>query len=71
MDIRDKQTIMRNLKGELTKEEKSVLFDKLVHPEKELKCPRCKNALIWIEKGSSIKVKCATDQCIYMTCRGL
>lgn len=55
----------------ISKEEYKILGEKLNNPQKEVKCPRCGNDIIYKEIGNSISVECKTKGCIYSAIRGL
>ncbi len=48
-----------------------ALQNKIDHPNKSVKCPRCNNEIIYLSAGNSISVKCATKNCIKGTLRGI
>lgn len=51
--------------------ELQALNEKLDHPEKPVKCPRCGNEIIYEKRGNSIAVECKTPKCIFGGIRGL
>jgi ribosomal protein S27AE len=48
-----------------------ALREKLDNPRKTVKCPRCGNEIIYVERGNSIVVECKTQDCISGGIRGL
>lgn len=48
-----------------------ALEEKMNNPEKEVRCPRCGNEIIYEVRGNSIAVECKTEKCIYGGIRGL
>ena len=55
----------------MTEAEKNALYEKYDHPEKNVKCPRCGNEIIYEKRGNSIAVECKTPKCIFGGLRGL
>lgn len=55
----------------MTEKDYKVLDEKLNNPQKEVKCPRCGNEIIYERRGNSIAVECRTKDCIYGGIRGL
>lgn len=55
----------------MTEKDYEALDEKLNHPEKKVKCPRCGNEIIYEKRGNSIAVECKTPKCIYGGVRGL
>lgn len=55
----------------MTEEDYKALDQKLNNPEKEVKCPRCGNDIIYEKRGNSVAVECKTKNCIYGGIRGL
>lgn len=55
----------------MNKSETEAIKDKLNNPEKNVKCPRCGNEIIYEKRGNSIAVECKTKNCIYGGIRGL
>ncbi len=55
----------------MTEKEKEALYEKLEHPERVVKCPRCGNEIIYERRGNSIAVECKTPKFIYGGMRGL
>ena len=45
--------------------------EKESNPDKIVLCPRCGKELRYREAGKSYEIKCSTDGCIKMTCRGI
>ena len=45
--------------------------EKESNPDKIVLCPRCGKELRYREAGKSYEIKCSTDDCIKMTCRGI
>ena len=39
--------------------------------ETDLKCPRCGNNFEFNKTSSSYSIKCVTENCLKMTCRGI
>ena len=58
-------TMVLNDKG------KEALNEKLNYPDKEVRCPRCGNEIVYEERGNPIAVKCKTPSFIYGGIRGL
>lgn len=54
----------------MTEEDYKALDQKLNNPEKEVKCPRCGNDIIYEKRGNSVAVECKTKNCIYGGIRG-
>ena len=48
-----------------------ALREKLNHPFEIVKCPRCGNEILYIERGNSIAVECKTQDCIRGGIRGI
>ena len=59
------------MKAEWGEAEKRALIEKLNHPQKLVKCPRCGSELVYEKRGNSIAVECRTARCIYGGIRGL
>lgn len=59
------------MKAEWGEAEKSALNEKLNHPQRLVKCPRCGRELVYEKRGNSIAVECRTARCIYGGIRGL
>jgi len=55
----------------MTERDYEILDEKLNNPEKEVRCPRCGNEIIYEKRGNSIAVGCKTKGCIYGGIRGL
>ena len=55
----------------MTKRDYEVLDEKLNNPDKEVRCHRCGNEIIYEKRGNSIAVECKTPGCIYGGIRGL
>ena len=55
----------------LTEKEKRVLYDKMDNPDKAVKCPRCGNEIVYVERGNSVSVECKTPNCIFTGIRGI
>lgn len=54
-----------------TEQECEALHEKARTPEAKVLCPRCGKELKYRSVGNSYEVKCSTEGCIAMTCRGL
>ena len=48
-----------------------ALWEKMKNPSKLVKCPRCGNEILYIERGNSIAVECKTQDCIHGGIRGI
>lgn len=55
----------------MTEKDYEVLDEKLNNPQKEVRCPRCGNEIIYEKRGNSTAVECKTKGCIYGGIRGL
>lgn len=55
----------------MTDKDYEALDEKLNNPDKEVRCPRCGNEIIFEKRGNSIAVECKTSGCIYGGIRGL
>ena len=55
----------------ISNEEKKALREKLNHPDKTVRCPRCGNELLVERRGNSIAVECRTKGCICGGIRGV
>ena len=55
----------------LTENKKVALYAKMDNPDKEVKCPRCGNEIIYVVRGTSISVECKTPNCIFIGVRGI
>lgn len=64
---------IRNMTNEEFEEhlEYLALREKESNPDKKVLCPRCGKELCYSEVGDSYEIKCSTDGCIKMTCRGI
>lgn len=58
-------------KKQLTPEEKTAVREKMNHPEKEVKCPRCGNLIDYIDGDSWSEFSCRTVGCIKSVIRVL
>ncbi len=54
-----------------TEEEWTALHQKERNPQDKVICPRCGKELTYRSVGNSYEVKCPTENCIKLTCRGL
>ncbi len=54
-----------------TEEELKALDQKACNPQEKVMCPRCGKELTYRSVGNSYEVKCPTENCIKLTCRGL
>lgn len=54
-----------------TKIESEALHEKMNHPDKFVRCPRCGNEIIHIAYPTADEYKCKTDGCIKMSVRGI
>lgn len=48
-----------------------ALDEKMNNPQKDVRCPRCGNKIIYEKRGNSIAVECKTKGCIFGGVRGL
>ena len=64
---------IRNMTDEEFQEHLEYLAfrEKESNPDKKVLCPRCGKELCYSEAGNSYEIKCSTDGCIKMTCRGI
>jgi len=64
---------IRNMTDEEFQEHLEYLAfrEKESNPDKIVLCPRCGKELRYREAGKSYEIKCSTDGCIKMTCRGI
>lgn len=58
-------------KKKLTLEEKAAVREKMNHPEREVRCPRCGNLIDYIDGGNWSSFVCRTKGCIESSVRGL
>lgn len=62
---------------DMNEKEIKALYTKLENPGKHVKCPRCGKQLVFIpysySKGyiHATEVKCETENCLQLICRGL
>ncbi len=54
-----------------TEKEILAMEQKARTPREKVLCPRCGKELGYRSVGNSYEVKCPTEGCIVMTCRGL
>lgn len=54
-----------------TEKECAALHEKARAPKSKVLCPRCGKELAYRAVGNSYEVKCPTEGCLVMTCRGL
>lgn len=55
----------------MTEKDYEVLDEKMINPEKEVKCPRCGNEITYEKIGNSAYVGCKSKGCICDIIRGL
>lgn len=55
----------------MTDEESAALDEKMNHPEKEVRCPRCGNLIDFVDGGNWSKFFCKTEGCIECSIRGI
>ena len=48
-----------------------ALDEKMNNPQKDVRCPRCGNKIIYEKRGNSFAVECKTKGCIFGGVRGL
>ncbi|MDR3344806.1 MAG: hypothetical protein LBT21_04355 [Oscillospiraceae bacterium] len=55
----------------LNAEEAEAVYEKITNPENKVICPRCGNELAYFPVGNSIRIECATPNCIVSGLRGI
>lgn len=55
----------------MTNEEILTLEEKMNHPEKEVRCPRCGNLIDYVDGGNWSRFFCRTEGCIESSVRGI
>lgn len=58
-------------KKKLTNEEILAIEEKMNHPEREVRCPRCGNLIDYIDGVSGSSFVCRTEGCIESNVRGI